>query len=239
MVGAGRPLAGFRRAIPRIRSADPRIRSADPRIRSADPRIRSADPRIRSADPRIRSADPRIRSADPRIRSATPCGRPGREGIRAASSPAERRERRPGRRLHPRSGGRADPGCSEDSWMDRSPMAGVRAAGQVGAVGSPPSVAARQLPLGRPARNPHFPSPPAPRGEMPQAEGGGGLRARPHQIAEAPHRHFVTPPPAGKVGAGGFTRRSPKGKSNCVEDQLSGRWDGPIARADRSLGRRA
>ena len=76
-----------------------------------------------------------------------------------------------------------------------------------------PSVAARQLPLGRPARNLHFPSPPARRGEMPQAE--GGLRARPHQIAEAPHRHFVTPPPAGKLGAGGLTRRSPRGERFC------------------------
>ena len=40
-----------------------------------------------------------IRSADPRTRSATPCGRPGREGIRAASSPAEWRERGAGRTI--------------------------------------------------------------------------------------------------------------------------------------------
>ena len=39
-----------------------------------------------------------------------------------------------------------------------------------------------------------------------------GLRARAHQIPEAPHRHFVTPPPAGKVGAVGLTRRSPQGE---------------------------
>ena len=55
------------------------------------------------------------------------------------------------------------------------------------------------------------PFPLSPRGAGGDAAGRGGLRARPHQIAEAPHRHFVTPPPAGKVGAGGLTRRSPRG----------------------------
>ena len=56
------------------------------------------------------------------------------------------------------------------------------------------------------------PFPLSPRSAGGDAAGRGGLRARPHQITEAPHRHFVTPPPAGKVGAGGLTRRSPEGE---------------------------
>ena len=42
--------------------------------------------------------------------------------------------------------------------------------------------AATPLPLRRPARNLHFPSPPAPRGEMPKAEGGAAAPAT-HRIA--------------------------------------------------------
>ena len=70
-------------------------------------------------------------------RGAPLCPLPA-QGQAAAYPPVERAERGSGRRLHQRSGGTGDQGCSEDSWMDRSPAAGVRAAGQVGGVGSLP-----------------------------------------------------------------------------------------------------
>ena len=72
----------------------------------------------------------------------------------------------------------------------------------------------------RPARSPHFPL--SPRSAGGDAAGRGGLRARPHQIAEAPHRHFVTPPPAGKVGAVGLTRRSPGGRCRNLPLRMQG-----------------
>ena len=52
--------------------------------------------------------------------------------------PPSRGERGSGRHLHPQSGGRGERGCSEDSWMSRSPSAGVRSAARVSAVGSLP-----------------------------------------------------------------------------------------------------
>ena len=109
----------------------------------------------------------------PPLPAASPPAEPGGEGIRSASSPAERRERRPGRRLHPRSGGRADLGCSEDSWMNRSSAACVRAAGRVGVVGS--------LPLSRCATAP-------PRGEHSDRavrEGTAGWRTSARGLAVA------------------------------------------------------
>ena len=132
----------------------------------------------------------------PPLPAASPPAEPGGEGIRSASSPAERRERRPGRRLHPRSGGRADLGCSEDSWMNRSSAACVRAAGRVGVVGS--------LPLSRCATAP-------PRGEHSDRavrEGTAGWRTSARGLAvaasigRAPLCHSVTSPARSAGGEG-------------------------------------
>ena len=124
---------------------------------------------------------------------------------------ADRGERGSGRHLHPPSGGRGDQGCSEDSWMDRSPSVGVRAAGQVGAVGS--------LPLSRCATAP-------PRGErLDRAvrDGTAGWqtwapgpaccvrRSLPRSLpAPLCLRHL--PPPSGGRGEMEITRRSPRGE---------------------------
>ena len=50
------------------------------------------------------------------------------------------------------------------------------------------------------------------------AAGRGGLRARPHQIAEAPHLHFVTPPPTGKVGAVDLRAGLPRGSCRAATE---------------------
>ena len=97
-----------------------------------------------------------------------------------------------------RGGGRAHRHRSR-SW--EPPPQSLRDSSPAGGAFEDQALPSQPLPLRKPARNPHFPSPPAPRGEMPQpapaqAGGRGGLDARPHHIAEAPHRRLVTPPPA-------------------------------------------
>ena len=85
-------------------------------------------------------------------------------------------------------------------------------------------------PAPRAERGDRIPSPPALRGEMSRSD-RGGLRARPHQIGETRRRHFVTPLPAGKVGAVRLTRRSPAERAvteravgePCCIDRLSAR----------------
>ena len=74
-------------------------------------------------------------AADRRIRSATPCGRPGREGIRAASSPA---------------GGGSPPLSLRDISPRSAGGEGIEAVrrARLAGLGASPSVAARQLPLG-------------------------------------------------------------------------------------------
>ena len=154
---------------------------------------------------------------------------------------ADRGERGSGRHLHPRSGGRGDQGCSEDSWMDRSPSVGVRAAGQVGAVGS--------LPLSRCATAP-------PRGERLDRvvrDGTAGWqtwapgpaccvrRSLPRSLpAPLCLRHL--PPPSGGRGEMEITRRSPRAErlDRAVREGTAG-WQtwapGPARCVRRSLPR--
>ena len=143
--------------VPVIRSADRRIRSADRRIRSASPSITERGETIGSGiSPRglqagrlcprgteagsVRRWLPRSVSTEPPSAFGISPRAAGGEGIGAASSPAEWRERGAGRPiagfgrplLVADRGERGSGRRREDSWMDRSPTAGVLAAGQVG-----------------------------------------------------------------------------------------------------------
>ncbi len=74
------------------------------------------------------------------------------------------------------------------------------------------------------------PLPLSPRSAGGDAAGRGRLPARPHQIAEAPHRHSVTPPPTGHVGAVGPTRRSPEGAAAAACPRAGSRHRGEARR---------